>query len=68
LFTRIFTQRWLFLFGYSSFEEFAGITNPEILPITSPAIIWQRNLFIVFKAQDIINSYSLMSTAKNNDV
>ena len=24
LFTRIFTQRWLFLFGYSSYEEFTG--------------------------------------------
>jgi len=23
--TRIFTQRWLFLFGYSSYEEFTGI-------------------------------------------
>jgi len=33
LFTRIFTQRWLFLFGYSSYEEFAGIINPEMLSI-----------------------------------
>ena len=25
--TRIFTQRWLFLFGYSSYEEFTGTNN-----------------------------------------
>jgi len=27
LFTRIFTQRWLFLFGYSSYEQFTGISD-----------------------------------------
>jgi len=27
LITRVFTQRWLFLFGYSSYEQFTGTIN-----------------------------------------